>query len=31
MISEEDKEILKDIQDDINSEIPNNNEQLLQM
>ncbi|CAD8167225.1 unnamed protein product [Paramecium octaurelia] len=31
VISEEDKEILKDIQEEINSEVPNNNEQLLQM
>ncbi|CAD8069185.1 unnamed protein product [Paramecium primaurelia] len=31
VISEEDKEILKDIQEDINSDVPNNNEQLLQM
>ncbi|CAD8092150.1 unnamed protein product [Paramecium sonneborni] len=33
VISDEDKEILKDIQEDINSEVPNNNndEQILQM
>ncbi|CAK76781.1 unnamed protein product (macronuclear) [Paramecium tetraurelia] len=31
VISEEDKEILKDIQEDFNSDIPNNSEQLLQM